>query len=131
MLICYKEYIVHNISNAFFSETLLHYISSDSCKFDSRGGNLSLPEIGAELEIPKDALLDEMPTAEVSIRLQQDPDDQQTFDDNQMMITPTFICGPAGMTFNKPVTLTVPHSEDDYRTISKEELQLWYRPHQG
>ena len=72
-----------------------------------------------------------MPTVEVSITLQKDPDDQQTFDDNQMIITPTVICEPAGMTFNKPVTLTLPHSEEDYQTITKEEIQLWYKLHQG
>ena len=115
----------------FFSEFLLGCISGDSCEIDSRGGNLSLPEIGAELEIPEDALPDDTPTANVSLRLQQDSDYQQTFDDNQIMITPTVICEPAGMTFNKPVTLTLPHSEEDYTTITKEELQLWYRPHQG
>ena len=113
------------------SESLLHYISSDSCKLDSRGGNLSLPEIGAELEIPEDALPDETSSVDVSITLQQDSDDQQEFDDNQMMITPTVICEPAGMTFKNPVTLTLPHSEEDYQTITKEEIQLWYRSHQG
>ena len=109
-----------------FSE-FLEYITSDRCELDSRGGTLSLQEIGVTLEVPEGSLERETP-ADVSMTLHQGC---PPLDDDHLMLTPIIKCGPPGVEFNRPVTLSLPHSEDDYEDIKKEDISLWYKSSQG
>ena len=109
-----------------FSE-FLEYITSDRCELDSRGGILSLQEIGATLEVPEGSIERETP-ADVSMTLHKGC---PPLDNDHLMLTPIIKCGPPGVEFNRPVTLSLPHSEDDYEDIKKEDICLWYKSSQG
>ena len=112
----------------------MEYITSDRCHLDSRGGTLSLPEIGVTLQVPEDSLPTQIPTADISMTLHQGHDHQDgspPIDNDHLMMTPIIKCGPAGMEFARPVTLSLPHSEDDYENIKKEDIFLWYKSNQG
>ena len=114
-----------------FLGAFLKYITQDTCKLDSSGGTLALPEVGVKLEIPEGALPADTASYDVSMVLHQD--DHPPISDDHLMMTPVIQCqcSPGETAFKKPVTLRLPHSVVDYEDIKKEDITLWYKSSQG
>ena len=100
---------------------------------DFQGGNLSLPEIGAKLEVPNDAISVKQPALAMSISLHQESEDFPDIDDNHFVVTPIISCEPAGFEFHKPVTLTLPHSIPNLkeRNNNLRNFYVWLKSKEG
>ncbi|XP_072029131.1 uncharacterized protein [Amphiura filiformis] len=119
------------------STALLQYIRSDQSKVDFQGGNLSLPEIGVKCEIPEGAFGKDIPAVNVSMSIQENIDDFPPIDPDHLMITPIVSCTAGEIeSFDKPVTITLPHSVESFKDfdISKlddDDINLWFKSKQG
>lgn len=107
-----------------------------TCELDFKGGSLSLPTIGVYLKVPEGALPEDIPTINMSLALHQDQEDHPQIDRNHLMITPIICCGPEGVEFNRPVTLILPHSVNNFKDIDfeatdKEDIHLWFKSDKG
>ncbi|XP_071829843.1 netrin receptor UNC5B-b-like isoform X2 [Apostichopus japonicus] len=79
-----------------------------SGRFGPRGGRLIIPEAGVSLFIP-DGAITRNNGEEVYLGVNPDPSNQPNISPRCTSLTPVVVAGPPGITFNKPVILTIPH----------------------
>ncbi|XP_072043563.1 uncharacterized protein [Amphiura filiformis] len=97
----------------FKQETLLQDNRSDQSKQEFQGESPLLPEIGAKYEIPECTRKKDIPELDVSMSIQEntviDPDHRMTADGEIE-------------SFDKPVTITVPHSVESFKDLDFRKL---------
>lgn len=79
-----------------------------SGRFGPRGGRLIIPEAGVSLFIP-DGAINRNNGEEVYIAIDPDPTNQPNISPHCTSLSPVVVAGPPGLTFSKPVILTIPH----------------------
>ena len=77
-------------------------------RFDHLGGELIIEQYGFHLTIPPGAL-DQTRPEQISLRVLSDAPDDLLLLDDEFLISCGFQCSPPGLTFRKPVKLTMPH----------------------
>ncbi|XP_035673173.1 toll-like receptor 2 [Branchiostoma floridae] len=77
--------------------------------FDSKGGHLTIGGTGVRLFIPPGAIKDST-EHQITISISTDECDKPTLTERQARISPVIKCSPHGITFEKSVALSFPHS---------------------
>ncbi|XP_078579884.1 uncharacterized protein LOC144864039 [Branchiostoma floridae x Branchiostoma japonicum] len=80
--------------------------------FDSKGGHLTIGGTGVRLFIPPGAIKDTT-EQQITISISTDECDKPTLTERQARISPVIKCSPHGITFEKSVALSFPHSGED------------------
>ncbi|CAH8497969.1 unnamed protein product [Schistosoma turkestanicum] len=109
-------------------------------EFNSHGGILEIPEHNVCLRIPEGAIGEEEGLQKIFIRV-YDSGNELPIDnlqsethlssDKPILVSPMVMCGPRGLTFHKPVELTVPRypldseSSDESETKLDKHLEKW------
>ncbi|CAI2728952.1 unnamed protein product [Schistosoma spindalis] len=116
-------------------------ILAEKCgEFGSQGGILEIPEHNVCLRIPEGAISDEEGLQKIFIRVYESgnellvdnlPCETHQSSDKPILVSPMVMCGPRGLTFHKPVELTVPRypldseSSDESETKLDKNLEKW------
>ncbi|XP_018650827.1 putative tight junction protein [Schistosoma mansoni] len=116
-------------------------ILAEKCgEFGSRGGILEIPEHKVCLRIPEGAISEEEGLQKIFIRVYESgneltvdnlPHENHLSSDKPILVSPMVMCGPRGLTFHKPVELTVPRypleseSSDESETKLDKHLEKW------
>ena len=85
---------------------------------DHKGGKIKVADTGACLDVPPGALLEEV-DIRVSVIWGNDYPPLQS---NDAVIGPVISCQPDGLTFKKPVKITLPHSA---KHINAQCITIW------
>ncbi|CAH8543006.1 Tight junction protein ZO-1, variant 2 [Schistosoma haematobium] len=116
-------------------------ILAEKCgEFGSQGGILEIPEHNVCLRIPEGAISEEEGLQKIFIRVYESenellidnlPCETHQSSDKPILVSPMVMCGPRGLTFHKPVELTVPRypldseSSDESETKLDKHLEKW------
>ncbi|KAK4471885.1 hypothetical protein MN116_005272 [Schistosoma mekongi] len=116
-------------------------ILAEKCgEFDSKGGILEIPEHSVCLRIPEGAISEKEGVQKIFIRVYDSgnelpvdnlPYETHLSSDKPILVSPMVMCGPRGLTFHKPVELTVPRyrldseSSDESETKRDAHLEKW------
>ncbi|CAH8533180.1 unnamed protein product [Schistosoma guineensis] len=116
-------------------------ILAEKCgEFGSQGGILEIPEHNVCLRIPEGAISEEEGLQKIFIRVYESenellidnlPCETHQSSDKPILVSPMVMCGPRGLTFHKPVELTVPRypldseSSDESETKLNKHLEKW------
>ncbi|TNN17175.1 Tight junction protein [Schistosoma japonicum] len=116
-------------------------ILAEKCgEFDSKGGILEIPEQNVCLRIPEGAISEKEGMQKIFIRVYDSgnelpidnlPHETHLSSDKPILVSPMVMCGPRGLTFHKPVELTVPRyrldseSSDESETKRDAHLDKW------
>lgn len=87
-------------------------VDSDLCawgRFTEKGGRLTIEGTDVSLYIPANAL-PEQTSQVIYIGLMNSKGNYPKLSNQEALLSPVVVCGPDGLTFEKPVFLTVPHN---------------------
>ena len=103
------------------------YVKKHSAALDHKSIVVAIPETCVKLDVPEGAF-PKGKTVNISLSVHWGRGEQPPLETNQFIIGPSICCEPDGITFCKPVTLTLPHSA---RNITSRNITVWTKTSQG
>ena len=94
-----------------------------TCQVTYSGAEISLPETGITLTIPRRAIL-KGNSVKISLSLSLD-EDYPDLDEGHTLICPIVKCQPSGTHFVKPLTLTLPCNAGNDRVHDEHGVTIW------
>ena len=98
----------------------VHMVYTKTERINNEGGKVSLDDLDMSIKIPQGALSSQ---EGIGISLTVDTKEAHApLEDTQLVLGPVFSCQPDGQIFDKPVTISVPHSGLNIKTAC---VQVW------